>query len=218
MKEANGMNEDLAAKLDQYIAAHIEAEPDELHSLWRRTHLRHLYPRMCSGHVQGRVLAMIAWMLRPQRVLELGTFTGYSALCLAEGMPEGGILDTVEIDDEMESELHDTFASCPRPAQIRLHIGDALDVVPRLEGKWDLVFIDADKRRYCDYFELVAERLNPGGFILADNTLWSGKAAAGARDVQSRGIEAFNDMVAADPRFATVILPLRDGLTLIRRR
>ena len=203
---------------EAYVAAHIDAEPQELNELYRRTHLRHLYPRMCSGHVQGRVLAMLSWMLRPERVLELGSYTGYSALCLAEGMPEGGRLDTVEIDDEMEDELRETFASVRRPAEIVLHIGDAMEVVPRLEGEWDLVFIDANKRLYCDYFELVVERVRPGGFIIADNTLWGGKmACGGADDAQSREIARFNELVAHDSRVSRVILPLRDGMTVMRR-
>ncbi len=203
---------------EAYIAAHSDAEPGELHDLYRRTHINHLYPRMCSGHVQGRLLAMLASMIRPRRVLELGTYTGYSALCLAEGMVEGGILDTVEIDDEMEDELLETFASVKRPVEIRLHIGDALELVPTLEGEWDLVFIDANKRLYSEYFEMIVDRVPRGGFILADNTLWGDKMISGdLRDAQSRAIADFNDFVAGDERVAKVILPVRDGLTLMRR-
>ncbi len=206
------------ADYGQYLAAHCDPEPPELNEIYRRTHLRHLYPRMCSGHVQGRILAMIASMIRPQRALELGTFTGYSALCLAEGMSPGTVLDTIEIDDEMEDELRATFAAVSRPASIRLHIGDALDIIPRLRGPWDLVFIDANKRHYLSYFEAVIDRVPPGGFILADNTLWSGKLPAGdAHDAQSLAIARFNAAIAADPRVAKVILPVRDGLTLMRR-
>lgn len=203
---------------DEYIAAHISPEPPALNALYRRTHLTHLYPRMCSGHVQGRLLKMLTEMIRPSAILELGAFTGYSTLCMAEGMPAGCVLDTVEIDDEMADELRETFSADARGADIRLHIGDALEVVPRLSGTWDMVFIDADKRRYCDYLDMVLGRVTPGAFILADNTLWDGHilSADTCRDAQSRAIAAFNDRVAADPRLEKVIIPVRDGLTVIR--
>lgn len=205
--------------LETYIAEHIDAEPPELHALYRRTHLQHLYPRMCSGHVQGRILAMLTAMIRPERVLELGTYTGYSALCIAEGM-ECGIIDTVEIDDEMEGELLETFADNARPGvDIRLHIGDALDVVPNLDGIWDMVFIDANKRNYRQYLDMALERLAPGGFILADNTLWDGHVldATTTTDAQTRAVADFNDYVASHTDLRKVILPVRDGITIIRR-
>lgn len=214
------------ADSEEYIAAHIDAEPPHLLQLRRRTYLHHLYPRMCSGHVQGRLLKMLAAMIRPRRVLELGTFTGYSALCIAEGMAPGTVLDTVEIDDEKADELTNTFAEhAPQGVEIRLHIGDAMDVVPAIGGAvWDMVFIDADKRRYADYLEMVLPHVVDGGFILADNTLWDGHAAAGAdsrhhdgHTEQTRGIVRFNDIVAADMRLEKVILPVRDGLTVIRK-
>lgn len=205
-------------RLDAYIAAHTDAEPAPLKRLWRRTHLQHLYPRMCSGHVQGRWLKMLATMIRPHRILELGAFTGYSTLCFAEGMPEGCTIDTVEIDDEMADELLQTFASSPRADDIRLHIGDALQVVPTLEGEWDMVFIDANKRLYLEYLEMVIDRVPKGGFIIADNTLWDGHILDSApRDAQSRAIAHFNDAVAADCRIEKVILPVRDGMTIMRR-
>ena len=205
-------------ELEDYIAAHIDAEPDVLHALYRRTHLTHLYPRMCSGHVQGRLLKMLTEMIRPSRILELGTFTGYSALCFAEGMPEGCTLDTVELDDEMEPELTALFAASPRASDIRLHIGDALTVVPALPGTWDMVCIDANKRHYRGYLDMVIDRVPAGGFILADNTLWDGHILddTTCRDAQSRAIAAFNDYVAAHPRLEKVILPVRDGLTIMR--
>lgn len=204
---------------DDYIAAHIDAEPPQLHALYRRTHLQHLYPRMCSGHVQGRVLKMLAAMIAPRRILELGTFTGYSTLCFAEGMPAGATIDTVEIDDQMEPELLQTFADSPRAADIRLHIGDALQVVPQLTGQWDMVFIDANKRLYREYLEMVIGRVPVGGFILADNTLWDGHLLNpdDMHDAQSRALAAFNDFVAADTRIEKVMLPVRDGLTIMRR-
>ncbi|MCM1110743.1 MAG: O-methyltransferase [Clostridium sp.] len=210
----------MTPELESYILSHIEPEPPELARLYRTTHLRHLYPRMCSGHLQGRTLKMLATMIAPRRTLELGTFTGYSALSLAEGMPPGSELTTVEIDDELEDELTELFEANPRPARIRLVIGDALEVIPRLEGDFDLVYIDANKRLYSEYFALVVDRVPSGGYIIADNTLWDGKPAGDPlpTDPQTRGIAAFNDLVAADPRVEAVILPLRDGLTILRRR
>lgn len=205
-------------ELDDYIAAHIDPEPPALHALWRRTYARHVYPRMCSGHAQGRILRMLSALMRPRRAVELGTFTGYSALCLAEGMPADGELHTIEIDDEMEPELEELFAAPHPGARIVLHTGDALDVLPQLPAPWDLAFIDANKRCYVQYYELLVPRMSPGGIILADNTLWSGKILHPdrERDPQTRGLLEFNDRVATDPRVERVILPLRDGLTLIR--
>ena len=206
-------------ELDEYIESHIDREPAHLHELYRRTHLTRLYARMCSGHVQGRLLAMLSKMISPKRVLELGTFTGYSALCLAEGLAEDGELHTVEIDDEAEDELLELFASAPGGERIALHIGDALQIVGALGGDWDLVFIDANKRNYCDYYELIFPRVKPGGYIIADNTLWDGKVVDhDAHDDQTEGILSFNDLVAADPRVEKVILPIRDGMTIIRKK
>lgn len=204
--------------LEDYILEHISPEPEHLKQLYRSTYLRHLYPRMCSGHLQGRLLKMLTSMASPKRVLELGTFTGYSAVSIAEGLPEGGELHTVEIDDELTDELTELFANAPRGEAITLHIGDAMQIVPDLPGKWDMVFIDADKRLYMEYLEMVVPHLNPGALILADNTLWGGKVAdvPAPRDAQSQAIMRFNDAVAKDSRFETVILPLRDGLTMIK--
>ena len=196
--------------LDEYIEAHIDREPAHLHELYRHTNLTRLYARMCSGHTQGRLLAMLSKMISPRRVLELGTFTGYSALCLAEGIPAGGELHTVEIDDESEDELLELFASAP---------GDALSLIPELGEEWDLVFIDANKRNYCDYYEAVFPKVCSGGYIIADNTLWDGKVVdPTAHDAQTEGIMAFNDMIAADDRVEKVILPIRDGMTIIRKK
>lgn len=205
---------------EEYIARHIDVEPPQLEALWRRTNLRHVYPRMCCGHVQGRLLKMLTAMVAPRRILEIGAFTGYSTLCLAEGMPEGCTLDTVEVDDEREDELHTLFAADARGVDIRLHIGDAMEVVPRLPGQWDLVLLDADKRMYLEMLEMVAARVPIGGIILADNTLWSGKVMAddaAHADAQTRALARFNDAVAADTRFQKVILPIRDGMTIMRR-
>ena len=205
--------------IEEYIEAHISPEPPLLSEVARDTYLYHLYPRMCSGHLQGRLLKMLVQMIGPRRILELGTFTGYSALCMAEGMPPGAVLHTVEIDPEAEDGLRATFARSERGSDIVLHIGDALDVVPALPGDWDLVFIDANKRNYTDYYDMVLPSLRPGGYIFADNTLWSDKVAdPRKRDPQTLAIEAFNDMVASDPRVEVVIVPLRDGMTIIRKK
>lgn len=203
--------------LDEYIAAHISPEPPLLYETYRYTNNHHVYPRMCSGHVQGRVLKMLTSMIAPRRVLELGCYTGYSTLCIAEALQPGAELHTVEIDDELFDELTARFARSPRADAIHLHIGDAFSIVPALEGGWDMVFIDANKRTYAEYFEMIMPQMRRGGFILADNTLWDGKVLdENAHDAQTEGIRGFNDLVARDPRVETAILPLRDGLTLLR--
>lgn len=206
--------------IEEYIEAHISPEPELLSQVRRNTYLHHVYPRMCSGHLQGRVLAMLTRMVKPKRILELGAFTGYSTLCFAEAMDADAHIDTVEIDDEIADELASTFASSPYGDRITLHVGDALQVVPELAGEWDMVFIDANKRHYIEYYEMLLPRLSPGGFILADNTLWSDKVldATANHDAQTRAIMAFNDHIAADERIEVAILPLRDGLTLIHKR
>ena len=202
--------------LTDYIESHISAEPPHLQKLYRDTWLHRLYPRMCAGHVQGRLLKMLTAMIAPTRVLDLGTFSGYSAMCIAEGMDQSGEVHTVEIDDEQADSLRELFATAPG-ARITLHIGDALAVVPSLPGGWDMVYIDANKRQYTEYFEMVLPLVRQGGFILADNTLWDGKVATGSHDPQTLGIERFNDAVARDPRVETAIIPIRDGLTLLRK-
>ena len=205
--------------LDDYISSHISPEPKLLNDTYRLTHIRHLYPRMCSGHIQGRLLKMLTAMISPARVLELGTFTGYSALCIAEGMPTDAQLHTVEIDDELEDELNERFSLSPQAGRIHLHIGDALDIVPQLGGQWDMVFLDANKRLYPQYYKMLKPLLAPKGYIIADNTLWDGKVVESPlpSDAQTRGIMEFNDMVAADPDVEVCMIPLRDGLTIIRR-
>ena len=174
---------------------------------------------MCSGHLQGRLLKMLVRMIRPKRVLELGTYSGYSAQCLAEGLlDDDAHIHTIEVEDELEDFLHEHFAKSPVGDKITLHIGDCNDIVPQLGGDFDLVFIDANKRQYVDYFNLVIDHVKPGGFIIADNTLWDGKVTDlhdKKMDDQTQGILAFNDLVASDPRVETVILPLRDGLTIL---
>ena len=206
-------------RLTDYIESHVSKEPELLARTYLHTNLYHLYPRMCSGNVQGRLLKMLTSMIRPRRVLELGTFTGYSALCIAEGMPADCELHTVEIDDESEEELLERSPESPAAGRIHLHIGDALEVVQEIDEEWDMVFIDANKRNYTDYYRMILPRVRPGGYILADNTLWAGKVAeeSAPTDPQTRGIMEFNDLVAADPAVEVAILPVRDGLTILRK-
>lgn len=206
---------------DDYILSHIDPEPPYLHALYRDTHLKLLYPRMASSHLQGRLLKMLVQMIRPQRVLEIGTYSGYSALCMAEGLPEGGRILTYEINDEQEEFTRPWFDNSPYAACIDFRIGDALNEVPRLQQTFDLVYIDADKRKYVEYYEMSLQWLRPGGYIIADNTLWDGHVLEEhprPSDLQTIGIRHFNDLVAQDQRVEKVILPLRDGLTLIRKK
>lgn len=212
--------------LPEYIEQHSSPESPVLQQITRSTHLEVINPRMLSGHVQGRVLSMISQMIRPKRILELGTFTGYSALCLAEGLTEDGKLITIEHNDEMEDSIRRNLALSPLGEKIELVIGDAKAVLQQLKvegvkckgAEFDLVFIDADKKEYCDYLDLVLPLMRAGGWILADNTLWDGHIieAAYDKDKQTVALRAFNDKVAQDERLEKVILPLRDGLTIIR--
>jgi predicted O-methyltransferase YrrM len=205
--------------LDEYISTHSTPENDILEAITRDTHVHVLNPHMLSGHIQGRVLSMFSHMLRPRRILELGTFTGYSALCLAEGLTPDGKLITIEHNDELEDTIRRNLSKSPLGNKIELRIGDCKTEIGKLEGLFDLVFIDADKREYCDYIDLVYPLVPVGGFILADNTLWDGHIIDPAydKDKQTLGLRAFNDKIKEDNRFEQVILPLRDGLTIIRR-
>ena len=207
--------------IDEYILQHIDPEGDYLHALYRDTHLKLLYPRMASGHLQGRMLKMFVRMIKPSCILEIGTYSGYSALCMAEGLSEGGMIHTFEINDEQEEFTRPWFEGSPYADRIKLYIGDALQLVPQLGLTFDLAFVDGDKRRYVDYYEMILPRLADGGYIIADNTLWDGHVLEEhphASDLQTQGIKAFNDLVARDERVEKVILPLRDGLTIIRKK
>lgn len=206
--------------LEDYILSHSDEEGELLAALNRDAHVNILRPRMLSGHLQGRILKMFCRMLRPERVLEIGTYTGYATLCLAEGMPEGAVIHTLEINDEMEDFIRKYINQSPHREKIRLHIGDALELIPQLEETFDLVFIDADKRLYAAYYDLIFPKLRPGGLILADNTLWDGKVVeeTPASDKQTLGILAFNEKIKQDERVEKVILPLRDGLTMIWKK
>ena len=207
--------------LEEYILSHSDPEGDYLHRLYRDTNIRLLHGRMASGHLQGRILKMLVRMVRPRRVLEIGTFSGYSALCMAEGFDRpDALLHTFEINDELEDFTRPRIENSPLGRHIRLHFGDVFSLLPALGETFDMAFIDADKRHYVEYYELCLPRLRPGGFLLADNTLWDGHVTdpAYSRDAQTCGIRRFNDHVAADPRVEKVILPLRDGLTLICKK
>ena len=206
--------------IEDYILQHTDPEPEYLTQLNRETWIRMLNPIMCSGHLQGRVLSMLCKMIQPVHALELGTFTGYSALCIAESLPENGELDTIESDDELEEFILRNFEKTPFEDKINLLIGNALEIIPTLDKTYDLVFIDADKREYEAYYEAVLPKIRQGGFILADNTLWSGKVVEKVHqnDQQTLKILRFNELIATDNRVEKVILPLRDGLTLIRKK
>ena len=206
--------------LDTYILAHIEPEPDYLYRLWRATNIYMLHGRMASGHLQGRLLKMLVQMVRPKRILEVGTFSGYSALCMAEGLEEGGKVYTFEINDEQEDFTRPWIEGSPVADKVEFIIGDAIKEAPKLGLEFDMAFIDGDKRTYVETYEMVLNILRPGGFILADNTLWDGHVTDPAydRDHQTQGIRRFNDHIAQDTRVEQVILPLRDGLTLIRKK
>ena len=205
--------------LEEYILQHSEPEPDYLYRLWRATNIRTIHGRMASGHLQGRLLKMLVEMIQPQTILEVGTFSGYSAISMAEGLSDGGRLYTFEINDEMEDFTRPWIEGSAVADKITFLIGDALVEAPKLGITFDMAFIDGDKRTYRETFEMVMGILRPGGFILADNTLWDGHVVDHAydHDHQTQGISDFNDYIAADPRVEQVILPLRDGLTLIRK-
>ncbi len=207
-------------ELTRYVEEHTSPQPDYLNRIERHTNLHLLNGRMCSGALQGRLLKMLVSMVNPRRALELGTFSGFSALCIAEALAPGATLDTIEIDDEMENTIRRNLAAAPCGEKVTLHIGSAEEVIKQwMPGSFDLIFIDADKRRYTRDFELCMPLLKIGGFIIADNTLWDGHVLApGAmRDPQTRGIMEFNDMLCKRKDIEQVIVPIRDGLTLIRK-
>lgn len=208
-------------KLEEYIISHIDAEPDLLKNIDRDTHVKMLQTNMNAGHLQGRLLKMITQMIQPQRILEIGTFVGYSALCFAEGLGEIGELHTIEIDDELEDYIRQNFALSEHGYKIKLYIGDAMVIIPGFEDEsFDMAFIDADKKLYWDYFEAIVPKIRKGGFILADNTLWYGKVVEKVKsnDWSTKGVLNFNERLSSDQRVEKVILPVRDGLTLIRKK
>ena len=202
---------------ETYILNHIDEEDKHLAELYRKAHIRLLRPRMLAGHFQGRLLKMFVRMFRPQRILEIGTYTGYATLCLAEGLPENGEIHTIEIDDEMEDFIREQFDKSNFKHKIQLHIGDVQNIIPLINGFFDMVYIDGDKRDYCNYYDLVFNKVRSGGIILADNTLWNGKVweEPHSNDKQTLGIIDFNEKIKKDKRIEKIILPLRDGLTII---
>ncbi|HOF92891.1 MAG TPA: O-methyltransferase [Bacteroidales bacterium] len=203
--------------LERYICSRIDPEPELLKELRRETYVRFLNPRMSSGHLQGRVLAMLCKMIRPRRVLELGTFTGYSTLCLAEGLPEGSRILSIDRNDELEEHLKTWFSRSELGSKIDLLFGEALDLIPKLTESFDLVYMDIDKRDYKSCYDLLLQHQPSGTFILIDNTLWNGKPMReiSCKDTQSLAIADFNDYIAADSRVEKIILPIRDGLTVL---
>ncbi|MDR2475685.1 MAG: O-methyltransferase [Bacteroidales bacterium] len=205
-------------EIEKYILSHIDKEPELLQQLSRDVHIKMLRPRMLSGHLQGRLLKMLCRMIRPKRVLEIGTYVGYSALCMAEALTDEAVLHTIEINDELEDFIHQYFNQTEISKKIHLHIGDAFAIVPIIDETFDLVFIDGDKRDYWKYYDLVFDKVQAGGFILADNTLWNEKVIDDNQpDKRTNGILYFNDRIATDKRIEKVMLPMRDGITLIHK-
>ena len=204
--------------LNEYIEAHSSPEGEYLYRLYRATNVEILNPHMASGHIQGRLLKLLVKMIHPKNILEIGTYTGYSAICMAEGLESDGKLYTFEIDDELEDFTRKWIEGSPVGDKIIFTIGSALEIVPTLNTKFDLVFIDGNKREYIEYYEMAMKHLNDGGWILADNTLWDGHVIDPAyKDSQTNGVRAFNEYIRNDKRVEEVILPLRDGLTVIRK-
>lgn len=207
------------SELDKYIEAHSEPEPPVLGELSRVTHLKTLRPRMLSGNMQGQFLKMMCRLVQAKRVLEIGTFTGYAAISMAMGLEKGGLVHTIDINDEIEDFAREFITKSGLEDKILFHVGDACEVIPQLEETFDLVFIDADKRQYTDYYKLIFDKVRPGGLILADDVLWDGKVLDETnRDAQTKGILAFNEYVQADDRVENILLPFRHGLMLIRKK
>lgn len=208
----------ISDELDQYVTDHSQAEPELLAQLNRETHQKILQPRMLSGHFQGRVLSMLSKIINPTHILEIGTYTGYSSLCMAEGLAPNGIIHTIEVNDELEAFQKKYFDQSEFKNNIKQHIGDAQKIIPTIETQFDLAFIDADKVNYANYFDLILPKMNKGGIILSDNVLWSGKVIEPVKenDKTTKAILAYNAKINQDPRVETVLLPIRDGLTVTR--
>ena len=205
-------------EIERYSLKHTTKEAELLYELNRQTHIQVLQPRMLSGHAQGRILSMISHMMRPQRVLEIGTYTGYSALCMAEGMPEGGKLITIDLNEELETFTRSFIDRSEHKDKIDFRLGNAMEIIPELDEVFDVVFIDADKSNYCNYFNLVIDKVRPGGFIIGDNVLWSGKVIEpeNPKDIDTIAIKKFNKLITESDRVENVLLPIRDGLQVAR--
>jgi len=208
----------ISSKLQQYIDDHSMEESDLLKALDRETHQKILQPRMLSGSYQGRLLALLAKMIEPKKILEVGTYTGYATLCMAEGLSTGGSIDTIDYNEELSDIQRRYFDQSPYRSQIVQHLGEAKDVIKTLTGPYDLVFLDADKENYSHYFDLIIDKLERGGVILSDNVLWSGKVLEKATDEATSALQEYNHKINTDPRVETIILPIRDGLTITRKR
>ncbi len=207
----------LPESIDKYVHDHTSPESELLAGLNRETYAKILVPRMLSGHLQGRVLSMLSHLQKPMRVLEIGTYTGYSALCIAEGMPEGGKLHTIDINEELEDFVRSWVDKSDHGGKIIQHIGNAMEIIPNLDEKWDMVFIDADKENYLNYYNMIIDRMNPGGIILCDNVLWSGKVVeSDANDEETATLRELNKVIQEDDRVENVLLPVRDGLMAAR--
>lgn len=207
----------LSDDLQRYAEQHSADESELLKKINRETHLSVLMPRMLSGHLQGRVLSMISKMIRPSRILEIGTYTGYSAICLAEGLLPNGKLITIDINEELQKKVEGYFVEAGLSQMVDYRIGNALEIIPKLTDSFELVFIDADKENYSNYFDLAIDKVKPGGYILADNVLWSGKVLDAKPDKDTKAIMAFNKKVSQDARVESVLLPIRDGIMMIRK-
>jgi len=208
----------LSDKIDRYAIDHTQKEPELLQKLNKETWQKALVPRMLSGHYQGRVLSMISKLVHPKNILEIGTYTGYSALCLAEGMQKNGVLHTIDHNEELEYLQQKYFNASAYMDQIKSYVGEALEIIPKINHTFDLVFIDADKENYINYYHIIIEKMNSGGVILSDNVLWSGKVteSPNPKDKDTIALKAYNKLLVNDPRIETVLLPIRDGLTISR--
>ncbi len=207
----------LPEALEHYVEQHTTGETDVLQQLNRETNAKVMMPRMISGHLQGRFLAMMSKMINPKTILEIGTYTGYSGICLAEGLQEGGTMHTIDINEELEDLVRSYFDKAGISHKVQYHIGNALEILPTLQGPFDLVFIDADKINYANYFDLVIDKVSVGGYILTDNVLWSGKVLDPKQDKDTAAIVAFNKKIMDNPRVETVMVPIRDGILIARK-
>jgi predicted O-methyltransferase YrrM len=209
----------LDKELDDYVCSYTAEESELLKELNRETHAKVLQPRMLSGHLQGRVLSMLSHMIKPKRILEIGTYTGYSAICLAEGLAEGGKIHTIDINEELQKMIENYVNSAGLSDTIKIHIGNALEIVPELDEDWDLIFIDADKENYINYYKMIAPKLKAGAYVIADNVLWSGKVIDDydSLDEETRALVDYSKMAHQDPEMENVLFPIRDGLMICRK-
>ena len=210
----------LPEEIDRFVCEHTQPEPELLHRINRETNIKVLRPRMLSGHLQGRVLSMFSHMIKPKTILEIGTYTGYSAICMAEGLQPGGVIHTIDIDEELEDFVRDKIALAGLNETIQFHVGNALKIIPKLNSNFDLVFIDADKENYSAYFDLAIDKVPSGGYLIADNVLWSGKVVDEheiKNDLDTKALVAYCNKVHNDPRVHNVLFPVRDGLMVMRK-